>query len=161
MSTRLAVRSSPVAFGLVLAACGAALPPEELRVLSPPLADIVSVKASGEPGAYTFAVGIASPDTGCQQYADWWEVIAETGELLYRRVLTHSHVDEQPFVRPGGPVPIEEDRLVWVRAHMHPGGYGGVAWRGSVATGFVAAELVSEFAAEVAQLEPLPTGCRF
>lgn len=125
------------------------------------VADVRSVVSSGEPGAYRFAVEIASPDSGCDQYADWWEVLSEEGTLLYRRILAHSHVDEQPFVRSGAPIPIEAATVVWVRAHMNNGGYGGVALRGSVASGFVAAPLDSEFAAEVAQEAPLPRGCDF
>jgi len=127
----------------------------------PALADIISVEASGSPGSYTFSVGIASPDTGCQQYADWWEILTENGELIYRRVLLHSHVSEQPFVRSGGPVAIANSQTVWVRAHMNPGGYGGTAFKGSVATGFEPAELAAGFAPNAATLEPLPNGCAF
>jgi len=70
------------------------------------LADVLSVEVTGSPNAYQFSVKIASPDTGCEQYADWWEVLSEDGQLLYRRILLHSHVNEQPFVRSGGPVNI-------------------------------------------------------
>ena len=87
--------------------------------MSAPAADVIGVQVSGAPGAYQFNVTIKSPDTGCQQYADWWEVVSEDGRLLYRRVLLHSHVDEQPFTRSGGPVPIQADTVVWVRAHEH------------------------------------------
>ena len=50
-------------------------------------ATIVSVASSGSNANYTFSVGISSPDTGCDQYANWWEVITEDGTLLYRRIL--------------------------------------------------------------------------
>jgi len=130
--------------------------------LKPPLADVLSVRASGEPGAYQFAVEVSSPDTGCDQYADWWEVLSEDGQLLYRRVLDHSHVNEQPFVRSGGPVAIEADVVLWVRAHMNTaGGYGGKALKGSVEKGFEKADLDADFAAGVASEPPLPDGCAF
>lgn len=99
-------------------------------------ADVIAVQASGQPGAYQLNVTVKSPDTGCKQYTDWWEVVSTDGKLLYRRVLLHSHVDEQPFTRSGGPVPIQADTVVWVRAHMNTGGYGGMAFNGSVTTGF-------------------------
>lgn len=124
-------------------------------------ADVVSVTASGEPGAYELAVGVRSPDTGCELYADWWEVLSEDGQLLYRRILNHSHPDEQPFVRSGGPVPVAADTTVWVRAHLAPGGYGGAAMRGSVANGFAAATLEAGFAAELDRASPQPEGCAF
>ena len=122
-------------------------------------ADIVSVRATGEPGAYRFDVGIRSPDTGCEQYADWWEVVGRDGRLIYRRVLSHSHVAEQPFPRGGEPVPVEADTVVWVRAHMHPTGYGGTAFKGSVRDGFEAADLTASFAAHLAEKPPRPPDC--
>ena len=136
----------------------AATSPEADTVLK---ADVISVKVSGDPGAYRFAVEIRSPDLGCNQYADWWEVIDENGELVYRRILTHSHVNEQPFVRSGGPVPIAPDTVVWVRAHMNPGGYGGMTYKGSAKVGFEGAEISPDFAAGLAEKPPLPDGCDF
>jgi hypothetical protein len=124
-------------------------------------ADVVAVQASGSPGAYTFNVTVQSPDTGCQQYADWWEVVSEDGKLLYRRVLLHSHVGEQPFARSGGPVPIAADTVVWVRAHMNTSGYDGAAIKGSVKTGFKPAVPDAGFAAGLAKQPPLPEGCDF
>jgi len=124
-----------------------------------PLADVVSVAASGEPGGYRFDVGIESPDRGCDRYADWWEVLDASGNLLHRRVLGHSHVEEQPFVRSGEPVPVQADTAVWVRAHMHPTGYGGTAFKGSVRDGFAAAELEASFAADLAVEPPQPPAC--
>jgi hypothetical protein len=124
-------------------------------------ADVVSVAVHGEAQAFEFEVGIASPDTGCEQYADWWEVVDTDGRLLLRRILRHSHVDEQPFVRSSGPVKLDATQTVWVRAHMHPTGYGGQAMKGSPAEGFAAATPEPGFAAELANREPLPDGCRF
>jgi len=123
------------------------------------LADVVSVRASGTPGAYRFDVGVRSPDTGCRQYADWWEVVGPDGRLIYRRVLAHSHVGEQPFVRGGEPVPVGADSVVWVRAHLHPVGYGGQAFLGSARDGFRAADLPPSFAAQLATEPPRPPDC--
>jgi hypothetical protein len=125
------------------------------------LAHVLSAEASGKPGAYQFIVEIRSPDLGCNQYADWWEIVDERGKLLYRRVLLHSHVDEQPFSRSGGPVPIQADTIVWIRAHMHPHGYGGAALKGSVKGGFEPHDLSPEFAPGLSQTPPLPDGCAF
>ena len=97
--------------------------------------DIVSVEVSGTENNYKFNVGISSPDTGCGQYANWWEVFSEDGQLLYRRILLHSHVSEQPFVRSGGPVDIAPNDVVYIRAHMNPVGYGGLLMTGTVQDG--------------------------
>ena len=128
---------------------------------TPAHADVTAVRVRGRDGAYEFEVEIKSPDTSCQQYADWWEVVSTDGKLIHRRVLAHSHADEQPFARTGGPVPIAADTVVWVRAHMNTTGYGGAAFKGSPAGGFVRAELPPSFAADVARQPPLPDGCAF
>jgi hypothetical protein len=124
-------------------------------------AQVVSVEAAGAPQAYQFSVGIASPDKGCRQYADWWEVVTENGELVYRRILLHSHVGEQPFVRSGGPVAIGPDTVVWVRAHMHPGGYGGKVMKGTVRSGFRETTTHPDFAQALEKQSPQPDDCAF
>ena len=130
-------------------------PPEQ------PFADVTKVSARGYTGAYAFSVTILSPDTGCTQYADWWEVLTPEGELIYRRVLAHSHTDEQPFTRSGSPFEMEPGQTVIVRAHMSTSGYGAAAMRGSVASGFHGVTLGPEFAPDAADEGPLPDSCAF
>ena len=124
-------------------------------------ADVISVNVTGSPNGYQFSVEVSSPDTGCDQYADWWEVLTEDGELVYRRILLHSHVNEQPFVRSGGPVEIKADTVVFVRAHMNPGGYGGKVMKGIAGSGFEEVSLPQDFVAGVEVEPPQPTGCAF
>ncbi len=102
-----------------------------------------------------------SPDTGCDQYADWWEVIAEDGTLIHRRVLLHSHVTEQPFTRSSGPVEVPSDQPIIVRAHLSTTSYGTQAMRGTISGGFEAISLPDGFATQLAEQEPLPQGCDF
>ena len=100
-------------------------------------------------------------------------VVSEDGELLYRRILEHSHTDENgtsdadapgnTFTRSGGPVDLGADTVVIVRAHMNnPDEYNGAAMRGSVAAGFEAAsDLDPDFAAELENADPQPEACLF
>ncbi len=128
----------------------------------PPRADVVGVKAVQRSGGVHLAVTVRSPDAGCDRYADWWEVVSPEGRLLYRRILQHSHVDEQPFTRLGGPVPIAGDTEVVVRAHMRPSGYTGAVLRGSVSHGFhLWPDVPPDFAEHLAQVPPLPAKCRY
>jgi hypothetical protein len=124
-----------------------------------PAAHVTHVEVRGSAGSYLFRVTVESPDTGCEQYADWWEVVSPEGELLYRRILEHSHVGEQPFTRSGGPIALEAEREVIVRAHMNTGGYGGRALRGSAASGFRQDPSGHAFAEELESQAPLPQGC--
>lgn len=124
-------------------------------------AAVIAIDISGNPGEYRFAVTVHSPDEGCNRYADWWEVLSPQGSLLYRRVLLHSHVDEQPFTRSGGPVPIEHNSVVLVRVHMHPSGYSSLAMKGSPQGGFEQVELNLEFGADLSEVPPLPEDCAF
>ena len=119
------------------------------------------VSAHGTAEDYTVSVTVQSADTGCARHADWWEVMSLEGQLIYRRVLLHSHVDEQPFTCLGGPVNVRPDEDVMVRAHMSDSGYGGKAVRGSIAGGFTPWETETGFAIGVEKQPPQPAGCGF
>ena len=122
---------------------------------------VSAVEVSGEPEAYMLAVTIESEETGCDQYANWWEVVTPEGELRYRRILAHSHVDEQPFTRSGGPVAIAADAAVIVRSHTYPHGYSPQAMEGSATSGFDPVTLPPDFALQLAEADPQPGGCAF
>lgn len=123
---------------------------------------VVAAKATeSNANQYNFSVTVQSPDTGCDAYANWWEVITPDGELLYRRILAHSHVDEQPFTRSGGPVEVGATDEVIVRSHMHPTGYIPQAMKGTPTTGFTSTILPEDFAQALAEAEPQPGGCAF
>jgi len=125
-------------------------------------ASIISVSTSGNENNYTFNVGISSPDKGCEQYTNWWEIISEDGKsLIYRRILGHSHVTEQPFVRSGGKVSINKNQVVIIRAHMNTSGYGTIVFKGSIKNGFLENTISSDFANHLAKQQPLPSNCAF
>jgi len=111
-----------------------------------PRADVTKVQTTLGPDGYKFAVTIQSSDIGCEQYANWWEVLSADGKLIYRRILTHSHVAEQPFTRSGGRVIIKATDPIIIRAHMHPFGYMGRVLKGSIEKGFKSTLLNSGFA---------------
>lgn len=146
---------------LLLFACAAPKVIDSPPAINPPLS-IVSVSAIGDANNYTFAVGIRSEETGCEQYADWWEVLDSNEKLVYRRILEHSHPEEQPFVRTGGPVIVAADQMVYVRAHLHGeiSGYS-TPFSGTVEGGFFVATVGKDFGRGVETEEPLPTGCLF
>ena len=83
------------------------------------------------------------------------------GQLIYRRVLLHSHVSEQPFTRSGGPVNVQPVETVIVRGHMNGKGYGGTGLKGSVSGGFTRTETSGDFGVDLDQQGPLPSGCGF
>jgi len=125
-------------------------------------ADVVGVSVTGTEGAWTFSVTVRSDDLGCERYADWWEVITPDGDLVYRRILRHSHVDEQPFTRASeSPIALMETDEVYVRAHLSPGGYVGSAYVGSADAGFTEADLEVGFADDLEAAAPLPDGCLY
>ena len=125
------------------------------------LASVTAVNYTGESGDYIFSVTVESPDLGCNQYADWWEVLASDETLIYRRLLTHSHVNEQPFTRSGGPVNVSSDEEIIVRAHMNNLGYGTQVFKGSIEQGFTNALVDSSLATELEDTQPLPDSCVF
>ncbi len=122
-------------------------------------ADVEAISVTGEPETWDFAVTLLSDDVDCSHYADWWEVVGEDGVLLFRRILNHSHADEQPFTRDGGPVTILGDQTVWVRGHQNDRGYGGKAMTGSVDGGFAQAAWPDGLGDGLETQEPLPEDC--
>lgn len=97
-------------------------------------ADVIYVRAVLEQGGtWTFHVTVEHPDTGWEDYADGWDVLTPTGEVLrpdrssqFTRLLLHPHENEQPFTRSQSGIVIPEGvTQVRVRAHDIVDGYGG------------------------------------
>ena len=123
--------------------------------------NVIKVSVSGEESAYNFSVTLESDETGCGQYADWWEVINSKSELLYRRILAHSHPDTQPFTRSGGHVKVAQNKMLYVRGHMNKAGYVGDVYYGSVSKGFKKVTNHPTFPKKLESQSPLPSGCLF
>ncbi|MEE9182934.1 MAG: hypothetical protein V3U39_00485 [Acidimicrobiia bacterium] len=107
MGTSAVTDSRPRKVGLVLlallaASCGGTEGGDETTRLEPAdrCADVIEAVVTRDgSGTYRFDVTVSSQDTGWDKYADAWEVRDSSGNVLGVRVLTHPHVDEQPFTR--------------------------------------------------------------
>jgi len=126
-----------------------------------PRADILAVYTHEKSNGYKFGVKLKSEETGCQQYADWWEILNEKGELLYRRILIHSHPDTQPFTRWGSLVNVNKKDLLYIRAHMNSSGYTGNVFKGSVEKGFKEVNQFPDFNKSIETQDPLPKECLY
>lgn len=135
--------------------------PKEFEIDESKEAIVTKATFTGTDNNYNFSVTLKSPDTGCDQYADWWEIIRPNGELIYRRVMGHSHVTEQPFTRSGGPVKITASDSIIIRGHMNNFGYGHAIFSGNIADGLVLDSIDRNFASDLASQEPLPPTCAF
>ena len=98
------------------------------------LANVLFVRAEqADDGTWTFDVTVSHPDTGWEDYADGWDVVLPDGSVVktteedpFTRLLTHPHVDEQPFTRSQSGIIIPEGiTQVTVRAHDLVDGFGG------------------------------------
>ena len=151
----------------ILCACGSSgsgadvEPEQSSTVAQNRSAAVTAVNYSGESGNYIFSVTVESPDVGCEQYANWWEILTPDDTLVYRRILAHSHVNEQPFTRSGGPVNVSADEEIIIRAHMNSTGYGTRVFRGTIEQGFTNALVDGTLAVELEDTQPLPDGCTF
>ncbi len=56
---------------------------------------------------------------------------------------------------------IQKNLEVYVRAHMNNTSYSSKVFKGSVESGFTAADLEVEFAKELEEVSPLPSACDF
>jgi len=97
-----------------LAASGAAADPAEIVV-----AEARPSAATISAGGWTVSVTLRHGDTGWDDYADGWRVVAADGRVVGTRALLHPHVDEQPFTRtlrlpalPGGALFVESSTSV-------------------------------------------------
>lgn len=97
-------------------------------------ADVEFVRAVREgDSTWTFHVTVRHPDTGWEDYADGWDVLAPDGTVIkpdpdspFTRLLLHPHENEQPFTRSQSGLLIPEDvTVVTVRAHDLVDGFGG------------------------------------
>lgn len=89
-------------------------------------AHVLFVEATQEAGdVWTFSVTVKHDDKGPKHWADWWRVRTPEGRELGRRVLLHSHEDEQPFTRDERIRIPPGIRSVVVEAHDKVHGLGG------------------------------------
>ena len=65
------------------------------------------------------------------------------------------------FDRAGGPIAVDAEQEIVVRAHMSTTGYGGSVLRGSVGGGFRSDRLAEDFAVDVERRDPQPPPCAF
>lgn len=85
--------------------------------------EAAEARASGD--TWNFSVTLRHGDTGWDDYADGWRVVAEDGTELGMRVLFHPHVEEQPFTRSLGGVTIPEGTdTVFIEARTNVDGWG-------------------------------------
>ena len=90
-------------------------------------ADVLGVEVRKENGGtYAFSITVRHDDEGWKHYADRWEVMSPDGKVLGTRVLSHPHVNEQPFTRSLSGVRIPgQPTVVTVRAKCNVHGFGG------------------------------------
>jgi len=126
-------------------------------------ANVIAVAVTGNENNYTFDVTLETSDIDCSHFANWFEVLTDSGELVYRRILVHPHTDAfsgNPYTRGGGPVSITSGQEVIVRGHLNDMGYVGIAMRGTVDSGFEnAPDITAAFAPDVASELPQPEEC--
>ena len=79
--------------------------------------EIVAAEVVRAGSAYTATVTLRHDDTGWEHYADAWRLTTAAGEVVATRILTHPHVDEQPFTRSLDGIRLPDDvRVVYVEA---------------------------------------------
>lgn len=88
----------------------------------PPVINEIKAKKNGN--SWTFDVTVSHGDTGWDDYADGWRILAADGSVLGYRKLAHPHVNEQPFTRSLSGVAIPEGTTsVGVQASDSRGGW--------------------------------------
>ena len=96
---------------LVFLTTGALACADEVRVEN-------ATAVRSQDGSYRFTVTLRHADNGWEHYADRWQVISPTGDVLATRVLMHPHDHEQPFTRSLSGVAFG-DGISWVTIRGH------------------------------------------
>ncbi len=74
----------------------------------------------------SFSVTVVHADEGRDHFANRWEILSLSGEIIATRVLAHPHQNNKPFTRSLSNIKLpEETKAVIVRAHDLVHGYGG------------------------------------
>ena len=76
----------------------------------------VDVKPQGNQ-QYQFHVTLLHDDTGWDHYANRWEILDTSGNILATRTLLHPHVNEQPFTRSLSTTLPDNTQTVIIRGH--------------------------------------------
>lgn len=76
----------------------------------------VTIESLGD-GKFRINATLAHDDTGWDHYADRWDVLDESGEVIGVRELAHPHVNEQPFTRSVSISIPESVKTITVRAN--------------------------------------------
>ena len=88
-------------------------------------AAIEAAEAWQSGNVWTFSVTLSHGDTGWDDYADGWRVVAADGTELGFRELLHPHVAEQPFTRSLSGVTIPDGiTQVFIEARTNTDGWG-------------------------------------
>lgn len=107
-------RRGPCAIGLAAAGLWTALRVTSVMAGS---VEIVAAEVVRDGAAYRATVTLRHDDTGREHYADAWRLTTAAGDVLATRILTHPHVDEQPFTRTLEGIHLPDDvRTVYVEA---------------------------------------------
>lgn len=87
---------------------------------------VLDVTASANvDGTYAFHATVTHRDEGWSHYANKWDIVDATGNVLGERILYHPHVDEQPFTRSLSRVEVPIGATeVTVRAYCNTTGIG-------------------------------------
>lgn len=114
----------------------------------------------------TLSATIKSSDTGCENYCDWFELLDASGALIYRRILWHSHKNEQPFTRSGtfNRATISPNQTLYLRVHHNLTHYDSGYLVGTLATGFTPSQHqppFSHYNKNIETMTPQPTECWF
>lgn len=93
-------------------------------------ATIVGAEAMAGTGGWTISVTLRHDDSGWDDYADGWRVVAPEGAILATRVLLHPHETEQPFTRSQSGI-VLPSALTWVEVESSTTvtGWGGPRFR--------------------------------